>query len=552
MQKQEPIPRPRHLFPEVAALAIAVKRGLLRCLWWLKGNDTWEPVWSIGAIAGVAGIMMAVFLFFLQGPRLSADSHLQENSPRTLLNLPDPIEEELTPTLAVDEPAVPQEDLVFPDLGLPAEPPPQRPDFSASTFDRTQTRFPWNQRELATTVARPIRLPQQRVPDNWSSLALNARTAPLSESYLESGMAPPAQPLLRVASRDVLTPFERFTSTLQSGVVIEKVLPETMLLGEVAKYRILVTNDSLNDIDAVVVNEQLTSIQDVQSVRPLAAVNGSSLEWTIENLAAGETRELSVSVLPQNAAPIETHTTVRAISSIGALATVELPPEEDLQPPVLLTEEEEEILPVFPEVEPRSEPRPSPEPEVSGEPIVTSPPPVARPVETTPIEPMIEEPVIEEPIVEEPVAEPVRAPILKLAIEDPSTLEIGENLSLDFTVTNIGNAPAENVLLVAHLSDEFRHKHGETVQHTIERLEPGEVRHAVLRARTTTTGQGHLHTSLTLQKTETDSRDVVIPVVQNREQREASRPVSSANLLRPPHRLKSSEIAAEWKATSLK
>ncbi|MEW4488548.1 hypothetical protein AB1L42_10730 [Thalassoglobus sp. JC818] len=542
MQKPEPIPRPRHLFPEVAALAIAVKRGILRCLWWLKGDDTWEPVWSIGAIAGVAGIMMAVFLFFLQGPRLSADSQMQENSARALLSMPDSAEEELTPTLAVDEPAIPKQDLVFPDLGLPAEPPPQRPDFSASTFDRTRFRSPWDQREIAMSVARPVRLPQQLIPDNWSAMAFNTRTSPPSESYLDSGMAPPVQPLLQVVSRDVLTPFERFTSTLQSGIVIEKILPEVMLKGEVSTYRILVTNESLNDIDAVVVNEQLSSMEDVQSVRPLAAINGSSLQWTIESLAAGETRELSVSVLPSQSSTIETHTTARVVSSIGALATVELPPEEDSQPPVLLAEDEEEILPVFPEPEKVSEPQPKPEPAMPEEPLATTPPPIARPVETAPMEPMIEEPVVE----------PVRAPLLELVIEDPSTLEVGENLSLDFTVTNIGNAPAENVLLVVKLSDEFRHKHGETVQHTIDRLEPGEARHAVLRARTKNTGQGLLHTSLTLQKTETDSRDLVIPVVQHREQRQASRPISSVRSPRSHQAISRGEFAAEWKATSLK
>ncbi|WP_437201372.1 CARDB domain-containing protein [Planctomicrobium sp. SH664] len=103
-------------------------------------------------------------------------------------------------------------------------------------------------------------------------------------------------------------------------------------------------------------------------------------------------------------------------------------------------------------------------------------------------------------------------PLLKLTSTPVEALQQGENLSLTFSVTNVGTAPATNVTLYVRLSEQFQHRYGDFVQHEIASIAPGETRRAVLRATARDIGSAQLRASLTMQGTEKESRQLTIPI----------------------------------------
>lgn len=108
------------------------------------------------------------------------------------------------------------------------------------------------------------------------------------------------------------------------------------------------------------------------------------------------------------------------------------------------------------------------------------------------------------------VRETPKRPRLQLAYTPVQALTEGDTLSMHFTVTNVGDAPAEDVTLFVRLSGELQHRYGEYVKHHIRRLEPGQSRRALFQARAERNGQAHLGASLTRQGTEEERRELSI------------------------------------------
>ena len=87
-------------------------------------------------------------------------------------------------------------------------------------------------------------------------------------------------------------------------------------------------------------------------------------------------------------------------------------------------------------------------------------------------------------------------PVLNIKALSPSAVRRGEVVTAYYDITNTGNAPAEDVVLTVHLPEELLHKHGDVVEHRIERLAPGESRRARLLARARSTGTARLDATL--------------------------------------------------------
>jgi uncharacterized membrane protein len=87
-------------------------------------------------------------------------------------------------------------------------------------------------------------------------------------------------------------------------------------------------------------------------------------------------------------------------------------------------------------------------------------------------------------------------PILSVKARSPDAVLRGEIVTAYYDITNIGNAPADDVVLTVHLPEELLHKHGDVVEHRIERLEPGESRRARLLARARSTGMARVDATL--------------------------------------------------------
>lgn len=123
-----------------------------------------------------------------------------------------------------------------------------------------------------------------------------------------------------------------------------------------------------------------------------------------------------------------------------------------------------------------------------------------RPVQPVPVAPRLE-----------PTPEQ-GAPELKLTYTSIPTLKQGDNLSMTFSISNVGTAPATDVCLYVRLSGEFEHRYGEYVQHRIAVIEPGQTRRALLQATARDAGHARLSASLTMKNWEVLGRELRVPI----------------------------------------
>ncbi|WP_437192668.1 hypothetical protein [Planctomicrobium sp. SH527] len=104
------------------------------------------------------------------------------------------------------------------------------------------------------------------------------------------------------------------------------------------------------------------------------------------------------------------------------------------------------------------------------------------------------------------------APELKLTYTSIPALKQGDNLSMTFSISNVGTAPATDVCLYVRLSGEFEHRYGEYVQHRIPVIEPGQTRRALLQATARDAGHARLSASLTMKNWEVLGRELRVPI----------------------------------------
>lgn len=400
----------------------------------MNSDQDWVPAWSIGSIAGISGVMLTVLLFFLRETPVTAAPDTKA-AVRTI-SVPEEVNyvEELQPTPAADVRPILSE---FPDLSLP------RPQLENSALVRTHLPFSWDQDELAVIESQARRHLDPAVQDAFHQTDPYRPAAETMRPYVlaESALPPAPEVISPLGWRTI---FDGYAPQRDLGIVLRKQIRERASVGDPIAYVIEVSNGTQDPIDQIVVRETVQDMQMVVSTNPPAAVENGALVWSIGTLAGQQSRRLEVTVISQQAAEIETQTTAVNTTRVAGMARVESP-----------TPQEPTLIEEIPEVAAPSAP-------------VTPPEPVA----------------------------PLLAPELKLSVSPMQTIQQGDVLSLRFTVSNVGTAEAVNVTLFVELSEEFKHRYGDRVQHTIARLAPGESREALFQARARELGAGRLFATL--------------------------------------------------------
>jgi len=424
------IPRPRHLFPELALFLIIWRRAEYYFFSGVQSALGHVPVWIAGSMAGVSAILLAISLFFIRDPELQAASQ--------------PVVEPVPVFQPVYQPT--------PAPVIPWTPPQieQRRGFPlVATLERTILPYRLDEERLTTTTsqARPLARQQTFLNDRWHVTAARSKLASAFASYLLNPGLPGIlnNPLL--ASDTVPLQFAPPASK-SLGVIIEKPDIESAIPGVPLTYEIIVINVSPQPIERLIIRERLSEIQRVTEVVPSAAVDSDQLVWNFPGFEAGGIKTLKVTLMPEQAGRISTETSVLAASQVSADVNVQ------------------------PQQTPRQQ----------------TPNPV--------------------PI----VITPSGSPLLKLSYTTVQPLTQGDVLSMTFSVTNVGTAPAENVLLYVRLSGELEHRYGENVQHRIGTLKPGETRRALLQAMARNPGAAKLDAALTMGGTTSEARELTIPI----------------------------------------
>lgn len=463
----------RHLFPEVFVPGMQTRRGLLRLRWFLLQRIDFRPIWTLGAAAGLGGVLLTVSLFFLQSlPQLSAAARPPAISTPLAAISPAPTRIEPAPQPEVSSaPIAP-----LPPTGLAAQ------------WSRLVMTGWWNDRRLTTVVSEPLPVES----DPWaiqSTQHLWRRALPKS-TLLSAAYVPYREPpglrgwesmTRKVKPSDVVGSPGSVAPQVQPSALIEKHLPPGEVRDQPLRYQLVVTNPGQQPLLDVTVRESV-DVSRVTAVEPPAEVEPTGLIWRLGGLAPGERRLLDVSVWTAGLTTVDATTEIELAERVATASRVEGEPESPFfqrtpapttEPPAVPRSFE---LPPFPNA---SDLPPFPKlDQLPAFPAEVAPPatPAQPPAQSLPPFPTLPA----TPPAAPPAVPPGR-PILKLSTESPPAVAVGQNASTWYVIENVGTAPASNIELVLRLPEGLEHFDGQpTVRHSIPLLNPGQQRRAQL------------------------------------------------------------------------
>ncbi|MCA9053391.1 MAG: hypothetical protein KDA75_06115 [Planctomycetaceae bacterium] len=466
----------RHVFPELFGPGVQARRGLLRFRWFLLQRIDFRPIWTLGAAAGLGGVLLTVTLFFVQGllrPAVAA----REIARIEPVTVPPPV---IVPPPLQPAP-IEQPLLQYPPI-VEQLPQPQL----TPMFERLSMPFGWSDRNLATAYSTPqpmelnLSLSQQLDP-NWVRASFRTYPSTFPQTFMPyrepSGLRWNAvTPDVRVSnvagSASDVTPLARPTA------IIEKQMPQTSTGVGPVEYRLIVRNPSNAPIPDVTVFEAV-DVNRVTDAQPPARVEPNGLLWKLAGLAPGEERTLAVTVWTEGLAVLNASTDVefadRVSTRIRVEGTVETPFFER-EPAVNAPAIE---LPAFPQGN-----------ELPPWPTFDDPQPAPRPI--VPVTPAQQElpafPDFPAPT-PTPAPQPQGRPILKITAEPPMAVAVGEDATTWYEISNIGTAAATNIVLKLRLPDGLQHHDGaQSVEFSLPRLDAGKSRRARLVTRALTHG----------------------------------------------------------------
>ncbi len=455
MPRKGRLVQPRHIFPWLAAPWIEFLRVLWRIERFILTPIRYLQAWTLSAIFGVIGVILSVALFI---PRFT-ESVVEASSSGASSSL------------------ISSED-------LPYLPPTSQDSFPSGTvaiqaeLQRTWIRN-FDQLEMVTigsqsSVNKSRSLLAYR--DGWrdhtlfeSSLPERARriepythvariwheaVAPAPPEYFSNNGDRDSQPAFRTA-----------------GLTVTKEVPATAPPGEPFTYFLDVHNAGQTTIESAIVRETVTDFHSglsdasatenarsfadrIIDVDPPAEVSHdyTELVWNLHQLQPDEKRRLRVTMQPNEAVDLTMQSTVEIVSA-----------------------------PVYGEFIVHSKP---------------TPPPLERALPEPPVEPAI--------TIEPEVRPSIRGvPQLVLQFEPrENEVTVGDELNAFYTITNVGTADADDVLLMVSVPPQLRHRFGELVQHRIKVLKPNEEKRALFAAIIEERGQIPLEWSLSAENVE--------------------------------------------------
>lgn len=300
VSKIQRIPRPRQLFPELAAVLIEWKRLSLRSsrtFRLIMGN---VPIWVTGSLAGMLGIMLTISLFFIPQPRL------------------------LEAAAALPEPVIP----------APVQPAPEPQPTLALPETRSNlilrifaTRFPftWDENQTTARSSTASQADLERLASDLWREGRNRFPAAVSfSSYLARAVGLPASWPGLSASEMVTVPLT--APPLRSmGILLEKTDALRGAPDEPLTYQIVVRNISAAAIENLEIRERISTLARVTDVVPAAGISGDELVWHLDSLGPGNSRTFLVTLVPELEGQIETFTRIFPTSRVSAVVNVRAP-----------------------------------------------------------------------------------------------------------------------------------------------------------------------------------------------------------------------------------
>lgn len=548
MSARNASPHTRRAFPRTAAAVLAVKRGALYSTRAARGALDFTSVWTTAVVAGLVGLGLA-FLLFAFGP-----------PPDAAVSTPSQLAVDLSSTRVPpdwDENVVHESSSEPTNAALAAGRP--RDNWSAATVRPEAADLP---------VHRPyfLRAPQA---DTSVTAALEASDLPAGESgpafvrhvgvtieKLPSAGAPEGlaqyQWLVRNAGYDAADQVVVRELVPDIRQVIDvtppaAVMPDGALLWQLGplaageEVRLTVTiqpaadgaTESVAQVDVWSQFGVRTAVVDAAQPAPFSPFSDQP------QLAVPEP------VLPADDPPAVATATGATIGFDDELppSSVALPAESPAAAPASVIPFDDEVPATVAETTPAAAPvlpgafSAQEEPANSApfdpfantaspeEPLVTTTsdsdtpiepelvPDVATPAATAPVVPADDGPGWAPRPLPLDTEQPAARPIVSIKAISPTTVRKGEVVTAYYDIVNMGDAPAENVVLTVHLPQELLHRHGELVEHHIDRLEPGESRRARLLARARATGTARLDATLSLDDRDEKRAEVSIRVV---------------------------------------
>jgi hypothetical protein len=512
--------RLRDVFPTFYALGLLIRGSSRRSAKYVQESVALPSAWTTAVLAGGLALFLSVLLLLVDPPPEASLSSMQPQgllSPATGEPLPLEVQivhgqfapgwEERLEELWVSRPVI---DVVQPSTLL--------------AFDQ------WN---AARTQPPVLTTPDAQEFEPYFLTAefvhFDQLTAAISADELPAAGSDP------VALRGLSVAVERSSAVPSASGGIE--------------YALHVRNAGYDVVDHVRVIETLPRVERVIDVVPPAVISpDGALVWELSAIGPREERVLTITLMPGTDTTLDTiaaldiesqftvATLVRPAGNLelfspepepADLALPEMPFESETapafidEPIVSAPAEEPVVLPEETAAEPAptdpfdpfgSEPAAPPE-----EPVIPSwileedDGPPARNTRPSTTLPAADEPVIEESIPVEPEMalpeepeedqgwsstprpvplDPVQAPqpLLSLRTRSQTTAAAGDVVTTVFEISNTGDGAADEVLLTVHLAPGLKHKHGDTVEHHIATLGPGETRTARLYTRAAATG----------------------------------------------------------------
>ncbi|WP_437186443.1 hypothetical protein SH668x_003595 [Planctomicrobium sp. SH668] len=370
----------------------------------------------------------------------------------------------------------------------------------SAEFVRTYFPFSFDPNHLTVRSSRDqkIESPQLNAAadwmnDRWTKSVSRLHQPTPFDSYLIAAAGLPSTWHPMLASNVVTIPLTSPPS-LDMGILVDKSVLGTATPGDPITYEIRVYNSTGRTIERLDLREWISEAQRVTAVEPPAGVDRNDLVWNVQNITPGETKSFRITLIPEGVGEIQTVTELIPTSRIGAVVAVS----------------PARVIP---------EPVRTPDPDPIPESIPASP----APEEYVPSE-----------------AVPAGKPELRLTYTEVKPLREGETLSMIFTVSNVGTAPAEEVQLFVHLTGEFEHRYGDFVKHQIGVLPAGQSRRALLQAVARDPGEAKLDVSLKSGGSEKAGRELRVPIQREQPQAqlqarpEATAPVATQRNLSQP------------------
>ncbi len=233
-------------------------------------------------------------------------------------------------------------------------------------------------------------------------------------------------------------------------VSVEKRSPSEVAANLPTHYEIWVHNHGAKPVESVDVDDNVPPTHRVIAVNPPALFDRDTLRWRLRNLRPNELRKLTVELVPTETGTIETFASVKATITVSSSTNVEAQSASNLRPEAIPS------IPSTPNVH-----------EVSPEPR----PPIVR---------------------------------LRLDVDAPDRLRVGQPCGIVFTVTNAGNQQVEGIWLRTSLPETLTHRIGQRLEYIVGRLAAGESKEIHLAPQARTVGRLPIDTVILVDGEEAD------------------------------------------------